>query len=925
MTTKTETNRGGNLVGSLLPWLLGAGMFVVYLLTLEHGVTPDNLTSVTRISGWDWRPNISGPLTFLATLPLQWLPASLLPMGLNVFAALCAGLTLGLLARSVTLLPHDRTHEQRQREQSEFSQLTIRAAWLPPLLAVLVCGLQMTFWENAVAWTGEMLDLLVFAYVIRCLLEYRITQRESWIMRCALAYGLGMANNWAMIGFFPIFVAAVIWIKGLAFFNPRALLRTLGIGLLGLSLIFLLPLMVSFANLPHFGFWDALRYMVKLDKDYLAHLPKDMFGLLALTSLLPIFIVSLRWASYFGDTSPLGIFLATSTIHIVKGLFFLACLWVALDSAVSPRHIETIIYNTFRVRVHFLTLSYLGALSIGYFSGYFLLVFGTKAPSSRERTHPLMKAVNVCVTALVWILSISVPVILVAKNLPEVRARHATISAFEKYITRMNQSLPLQGAVVLSDDPVRLHYIQALASQDGNKRDCLFVDTTSFSANKAYLRFLEKKYPQYNDLPGAMAGILSSSNAAVEVPDQFDLIKVLDQLSKTHELYYLHPSFGYYFEKFHLEPEGLVYRLEPYASNVWMAPLPTKEQVAKNQDFWKKAAADDDWPYLLRTVETPEHPVGSPWLKQFMQRAHLTTEPDTLALTLGEYYSRALDYWGTELQRCALYPEAGKCFEQSQQFNPENISAKVNLECNRQLRAGKQLDLHPIKGIEDQFGKLRDWVQILNADGPFDDPNYCYELGLSLARGSNYRQSIQQYERTRTLAPGRILGPLQLSQTFLLIQEYPTQASVYTLPYAQGYSSALVAAEQALQIVPTNANALFLKSVALIKLGSYDKAIMPLSDLISTQTNNFVAVLNRAIAYLQVSNLDAARRDYETVAKVAPKAFQVYYGLGEIAYRQHDTAAAIKNYQLYLTNAPANTDEAKMIKTRLKELKTGAP
>ncbi len=153
-------------------------MFVVYLLTLEHGVTPANLDSVIHISGWDWRPTVSGPLTFLATYPLRWLPASLLPLGLNLFAALCAGLTLALLARSVMLLPHDRTHEQRQREQSEFSLLTIRTAWLPPLFAVLVCGLQMTFWENAVAWTGEMLDLVVFAYVIRCLLEYRISQRN---------------------------------------------------------------------------------------------------------------------------------------------------------------------------------------------------------------------------------------------------------------------------------------------------------------------------------------------------------------------------------------------------------------------------------------------------------------------------------------------------------------------------------------------------------------------------------------------------------------------------------------------------------------------------------------------------------------------------------------------------------------------------
>jgi len=38
------------------------------------------------------------------------------------------------------------------------------------------------------------------------------------------------------------------------------------------------------------------------------------------------------------------------------------------------------------------------------------------------------------------------------------------------------------------------------------------------------------------------------------------------------------------------------------------------------------------------------------------------------------------------------------------------------------------------------------------------------------------------------------------------------------------------------------------------------------------------------------------------------------YRLGEIAYRQNDPRTAIKNYQLYLTNAPHATDEAKSVR-----------
>ena len=88
-------------------------------------------------------------------------------------------MTLALLARSVALLPHDRTQPQRQLEHDEFSLLSIRAAWVPPLLAVFACGLQLTFWENATVASSEIFDLLVFAYVgvIQSLVQGLVVRR----------------------------------------------------------------------------------------------------------------------------------------------------------------------------------------------------------------------------------------------------------------------------------------------------------------------------------------------------------------------------------------------------------------------------------------------------------------------------------------------------------------------------------------------------------------------------------------------------------------------------------------------------------------------------------------------------------------------------------------------------------------------------
>ena len=138
-----------NFVPRILPWLLAAAAFVTYWLTLNHWVSLYNYQAVAKISGWTWQPEFYNPLYVVVTWPFRWLPTTQIPAALNLFSAVCAALTLCLLARSVAILPQDRSDAQREREHSVFSFLTTGSAWLPPVFAVLVCGLQMTFWEQA--------------------------------------------------------------------------------------------------------------------------------------------------------------------------------------------------------------------------------------------------------------------------------------------------------------------------------------------------------------------------------------------------------------------------------------------------------------------------------------------------------------------------------------------------------------------------------------------------------------------------------------------------------------------------------------------------------------------------------------------------------------------------------------------------------
>src|ERR1035437_2689784 len=168
------------------PVQVALGALVLYGVTLSHGVTMNSLSLAAKVAGWDWTPMVGQPLLWLLTLPLHLLPAAGVIWSLNFSSAVLAALTLGLLARTIQLLPWDQPLENVSR----------LAGALPVLLACAVCGLEFSFWQEATATTGEMLDLLLLAVVLWLLLEYRVRRESRWLEAAALVWGLGMAENW---------------------------------------------------------------------------------------------------------------------------------------------------------------------------------------------------------------------------------------------------------------------------------------------------------------------------------------------------------------------------------------------------------------------------------------------------------------------------------------------------------------------------------------------------------------------------------------------------------------------------------------------------------------------------------------------------------------------------------------------------------
>jgi tetratricopeptide (TPR) repeat protein len=962
-----QTDPRKNFVPRILPWLLAAAMFVVYAVTLNRWISLASIPSVTQISG-SWLPDLTNPLLFIVTYPFRWLPAGAIPVALNFFAAACAAISLGLLARCVAILPHDRTDAQRKREHSDFSFLTIRSAWLPPLLAVVVCGLQMTFWEHATNFTGEMFDLLIFAFLIWSLMEYRLDEREGRLYLASFICGLNLAENWAMTGFFPIFLAALIWIRGISFFEWPFLKRMILLGVAGLLLFFLLPLIAVISSNVSVTFWQALKfntypqYNVLKNCVYIAFHPLQSADFLcSLIPLIPLLMLSIRWPQSFGDASRLGQILTTIAFHLVHAVFLVILAWIAFDSPISP--------HARGGNAPFLTIYFLGALSIGYYCGYFLLIFGVKEKTSRPRQPSAIESASPIVFAAVWLFAIVAVGGLIYRNVPQITAENGdTLRRYAEFIVK---KLPSSG-YLMSDDPQRLALVEAALADDGRAKNFVPLET-EWLVQPSYHRYLHKKFP------AMWPEIVSATQTNLLNP--LGLVQLVGLLSRSNEIFYLHPGDGYYFEQFYAEPHGVVYQLKPLPENSPLPPKAGANLIAENENFWTQAAT------ALAPIEKAVAPADPNAPESFGEKVlsyfHISRDPNPNDAVAGEFYSRSADFWGVQLQRAGQLEKAAAQFALATNLNPDNVIAAKNLDFNAKLRAHETVPVDLSETGSDQFTKYATWSELLNANGPFDEPGFCFQDGMVLAQGNGfYRQAAAEFERVRELDPDFLPARLMLGQIYLMSRlpdravdalqeplEHPekfglaetneTQLHVLaSAAYFQKneperaakllqteialhpddndllgastqvfiqhglYNDALAVIDQKLKSAPDDAAWLYMRGSVEVQLKKYDAAISDLSRVLAVQTNNYGALFDRAVANLQSGKLDAARADYQKLQQNFTNSFPVAYGLGEIAYRHHETNEAVRNYEIYLANNPnTNTDEAKMVADRLNSLR----
>jgi tetratricopeptide (TPR) repeat protein len=784
-----------------LPWVIGAIAFLVYCLTLNYWASLSSISTIARISGWTWQPELRQPLTCALLYPFRFFPAAWLPFALNLFTATCAALVLTLLARSVALLLSavgTNSAEVGRGGQAQLGltapkevgrggqaqlglltapQLTKIALWFPPLLAASICALQLSFWEHATSFTGEMIDLLIFACVIRCLLEFQTDQRESWLFRSAFIYSAGIANDWAMLGYFPLYLVAILLVKRLGFKRltkpppprkPRRppqwlrnLLAKIGVrqntipkpvytpfqpvvfdtafflrmalwGLAGLSFYLLLPIVQSLSSHSSISFWDALRANLTFQKNHLSALRSPSFRLLAIASLLPILVLAIGWKTQpanSGYETRRAIFLNRLASYPLHTVVFFLTLWLSFDPSFSPRHLA--------LGMPMLSYYYLSALVAGYCAGYLLQVAIASAPKSIARLIP----------AASCIVAVALPLLLISRNLGQIRLTNGP--SLHQFAREMYADLLNGNSVVLGNDFAQLSLLHAELAAQNHAKDALIVELPSLSSAQYHVFMARQFGPRWHVIP---------PTNGVDLVGPIKLLKLISAFAEHEPVVYLDPNFGPLFDR-HADPlTGFIHH---FASK-------SEPGESTGEPLWQQRWANHVQSLAAHTKTQPKY--SPQWARPLLSTLRLQTEPNATAAFLGAIYSKSLNNSAVLSQRQEHWAEAGESFRRSLDLNPQNLSAHINLEFNDRWQRGEKTRLNPSavqKQYADIFSWHNDWREVLSDFGPVDEPTFLFRTGRAFLANGNTRLAAATFQRSAELAPDWPQPVLWLAQSLV--------------------------------------------------------------------------------------------------------------------------------------------------------------
>jgi tetratricopeptide (TPR) repeat protein len=937
MTTPNAAPREANPAGYRLPWWIAGGALLFFFATLNHWISLNSLGTVARLLGWAWRPEIGQPLTLVVFAPFRLLPESWLPLALNVATAICAALVLVQLARSVAILRYDIAPADPMRKKNSGPLLlTGSLAWVPPVFAALACGLQLGFWEHATAASGEMLSLLCFACALRCLLEFRLDPQQKWLSRCVLVFAVGMTDNWLMVGYLPVLVAGIIWVKG---YTPCLNLRFQGRmafwALLGLSLYLLIPIWLSVTAPDQWEFWPALKAQLAAQKNALQVFRVPAFRLLAVTALLPFLLLAVRWRSHtmqLADDTRFGVFFTKATGHFIHGLFFITALWIVFNPAFIPRQAE--------LKSPLLLYHYPWAMVAGYGAGY-LLLFGAPRESRRQAKWPALATLGLLVV---------LPAILIWKNYGDIRLTNGR--ALREFARQLYEDLPAGKVTVLSDESRPLLLLRVELAAQGREKNPLLVDTRALPWPEYHRRMAR-------DFGARWQNVLPTNRVASIGPER--LLALVRHIATNEPVVYLHPSSGFFLEDFAAAPQGWIQRLgERSPDRVGGSHRAT---TTATEELWQRrwttqlAARVAQFEASRQRVARGSHPV--------LKSLRLGSQANETATMLAGAYAKALNHWGVQMARAGQDAEAGIWYQRALAFNPDNLAARINWESQARRQRGEspRVTLAWVQATHPRLlAQFQAWPEVISRNGPVDEPTFLLHTGRMYLAAENPQQALEAFTRTAVLAPDWAAPRLWQAQTqnrlgnfaaaLALTEDLPAVAKAHeklawaqllqvrtvalrrsgrphaAAAYLDQFASAheddteviVAAAElcgQAGQYQaelkwrallqerePNRVDWLVNKGHAELRAEQFEAALATLTRALTLKPAADNARLFRALAAMQTGQLEAAKRDFRALLPHREHGPGAMFGLGNIAWHERDTNTMVQFYQMFLSNNP---------------------
>ena len=965
-----------------LPWLVGSLAVLFYALTLCHGISLTNLPLTVQVTGWTAEPVVGRPLLWLVTVPLKLLPDGWVPLALNLQSALLGGLALALLTRSVQLLPLNRQRVQTMFGRNSLGIFIRHDAWLPAVLAVMACGLEARFWQEAVANSGDMLDLLVLAVPIWCLLEYRVDGRRRWLDAATLVWGLGMAENWALQLLLPVYMVTLLWIWGRDVNDlklwRRFTVRMAVLGAIGSSLVFLPPLVNS---LPPGAPWTLKHALWQSGSDlgsslqfvyWLFRSSHSEYGIMLVTYyLMPVLPILMRIQNEGSYQTSVQARIQFFVLHVWYLFSLVTCLWLTLHPILGP---QSILAQHLNQNQSLLSFVYLTALGTGYLAGHFLLIWGADIPAMQKRNPSFRRPpfvpqwLQYALKPVFYALPAAMLVLLIVHNQGPIRDLNRV--PLLQFGQLASASLPPGGGIVLGDDPERLHVLQAALARRGDYHQWLVVDTTRLTDDR-YRASLDRQqklgWPDLSPDPAR----------AMVTTAQF-----LSQQTETKPLYYLHPSFGLYFEFLDYEPHGLVYKVRPASGVPTTRPGPPAALIRENEQFWDQAWAAD-LPAIQKNIAAADRAAVSPQPRH--HRLGFSTPDAEQSRMLGQWFSIALNSWAVNLQYANQWLPARQRLEQALALNPNNYGVRVNLTGNSNQLAGATQNLPKTDDLSPELqGDLNAIKSMLISGGMIDEPAMDFALGQFFSRVGMVRQAIRYTERAADLAPRSASPRIFLAGLYTraklndqaadLLRQIRRQSAAGTLEgfdrvgldlleaniwlgttnqaradqilqslvrqrpddvnllaaVAEGYAAAgqltnaLLLVSDRLVKTPEDLRLLTSQAALQQKMGRYADAVQTLNHVLAL-TNLPSLQLERASDRVVVGDLAGAEADYRILIDVMSDSWRPNFGLALVAMARHDSVEAINQFQIALTKAPAHSTEHNLIVEQIHKLGAGNP